>query len=212
MTSRIAVLASGSGSNLQALLDYFAGPGGDVGQIVWVGSNRADAGALARAHAVGIATHVLENPDNAAELLAQLRGADAQVVVLAGYLKLVPHAVVEAFHGHLLNVHPSLLPAFGGEGMFGSRVHEAVLAHGAKVSGATVHFVDDHFDRGAIAAQWPVPVRPDDTADTLAARVLHTEHHLLPRTVAAVACGALRLDENGRVQGEVVLPELGILQ
>ena len=212
MTSRIAVLASGGGSNLQALLDYFAGPGRDVGQIVWVGSNRADAGALARACAAGIATHVLESPDTAVELLAQLRGADADVVVLAGYLKLVPHEVVEAFHGHLLNVHPSLLPAFGGEGMFGSRVHEAVLAHGAKVSGATVHFVDDQFDRGAIAAQWPVPVRPDDTPATLAARVLRTEHQLLPRTVAAVACGALRLDETGRVRGEVVLPDLGILQ
>ncbi len=212
MTTRIAILASGGGSNLQALLDYFAGAGREVGQIVWVGSNRAESGALARAQAAGIATHVLENPDNAAELLAHLRGAHAEVVVLAGYLKLVPHEVVEAFHGHLLNVHPSLLPAFGGEGMFGSRVHEAVLTHGAKVSGATVHFVDDHFDRGAIAAQWPVPVRPDDTAERLAARVLRAEHHLLPRTVAAVASGALRLDENGRVHGEVVLPELAILQ
>ncbi|MBL0171800.1 MAG: phosphoribosylglycinamide formyltransferase [Gemmatimonadaceae bacterium] len=195
--ARIGVLASGSGSNLQALIDYFAGPGSDAGTIVWVGSNRADAGALARAAAAGIPHGVIANPDDAESQLAQFRAADVDLLVLAGYLKLVPPGVVAAYHGRLLNIHPSLLPAFGGAGMHGMRVHEAVLAHGVKVSGATVHFVDNEFDRGAIAAQWPVRVHVNDTPATLAARVLRAEHKLLPRTVAAVARGVIRLGREG---------------
>lgn len=206
--ARIAVLASGGGSNLQALLDYFAGPGRADGAIVWVGSNRADAGALARATAAGVPSGVIASVDDGAGLLAPLRVMQADVVVLAGYLKLVPADVVHAFRGRLLNVHPSLLPAFGGDGMYGMRVHEAVLAHGAKLSGATVHFVDEHFDRGAIVSQWPVRVLADDTPEVLAARVLRAEHALLPRTVAAVASGRVRLADDGRVVGDVELPAI----
>ncbi len=207
-TARIGVLASGGGSNLQTLLDYFAGLGRPDGAIVWVGSNRADAGALQRAQAAGVPAVVVSAPDDGDALLMQLRDARVDLLVLAGYLKLVPADVVHAFHGRLLNVHPSLLPSFGGEGMYGMRVHEAVLAHGAKVSGATVHFVDEHFDRGAIAAQWPVRVFSDDTPETLAARVLRAEHMLLPRTVAAVASGRVRLADDGRVMGDVELPDI----
>jgi folate-dependent phosphoribosylglycinamide formyltransferase PurN len=134
------------------------------------------------------------------------------VLVLAGYLKLVPSVVVNAYHGRLLNVHPSLLPAFGGEGMFGMRVHESVLAHGARISGATVHFVDEYFDRGAIVAQWPVRVLAGDTPETLAARVLRVEHQLLPRAVAAVASGTVHLGSDGRVHGDVDLPDLPRIQ
>jgi folate-dependent phosphoribosylglycinamide formyltransferase PurN len=101
----------------------------------------------------------------------------------------------------MLNVHPALLPAFGGAGMYGARVHAAVLAAGARVSGPTVHFVDEAYDRGAIAAQWPVPVFAHDTADALAARVLRAEHALLPRAVAAVAAGRIALGDDGRVRG-----------
>ncbi len=198
---RIAVLASGGGSNLQALIDHFAGDASAVGRLVWVGSNAADAPALKRARSVGIATGVIDDPANGAGVLAQLGAADVELVVLAGYLKLVPAVVVRAFHGRMLNVHPSLLPAFGGPGMFGEHVHAAVLAAGATVSGVTVHFVDEAFDRGAIAAQWPVPVHPDDTPRSLAARVLRVEHMLYPRCVAAVAAGALSLDATGRTQG-----------
>jgi folate-dependent phosphoribosylglycinamide formyltransferase PurN len=100
----------------------------------------------------------------------------------------------------MLNVHPALLPAFGGAGMYGARVHRAVLASGARVSGPTVHFVDEHYDRGAIVAQWPVPVRSDDTADSLAARVLAAEHRLLPRAVAHLAAGRVRLGPHGRAE------------
>lgn len=206
--ARIAVLASGGGSNLQSLLDYFAGPGGADGEIVWVGSNRADAGALSRAAAAGVATGLVQPHTDGPALLTQLRNARADLLVLAGYLKLVPIEVVQAFRGRLLNVHPALLPAFGGSGMYGRRVHEAVLAHGAKLSGVTVHFVDEQYDRGAIAAQWPVSVFDDDTPEKLAARVLRAEHALLPLTVAAVASGRVRLADDGRVVGNVALPAI----
>ena len=109
------------------------------------------------------------------------------LVVLAGYLKLVPPAVTRAFAGRIVNVHPALLPAFGGHGMYGLRVHAAVLAAGCTVTGVTVHLVDEQYDRGAILAQWPVPVLSGDTAESLAARVLLTEHRLLPRTVLGLA-------------------------
>ena len=108
-------------------------------------------------------------------------------MVLAGYLKLVPPSVVARFRGRMINIHPALLPDFGGPGMYGHHVHEAVLASGAKESGATVHFVDDAFDRGAIIAQERVRVEPGDTPDTLAARVLEAEHRLLPRVVLELA-------------------------
>lgn len=208
MRARIAVLASGGGSNLQVLLDHFAGPARTIGEIVWVGSNVVTAGALQRAAASHVDTGVIADFTDGAALLATLRAANADLLVLAGYLKLVPPEVVRAFRGRLLNVHPALLPAFGGHGMYGRRVHAAVIAHGARVSGATVHFVDEHFDRGAILAQWPVLVHNTDTPETLAARVLRAEHRLLPLAVAALANGDVSLDDDGRVVGEVVLPEL----
>lgn len=204
--ARIAVLASGGGSNLQVLLDYFAGPARAMGEIVWVGSDRSDAGALVRATTAGVATGVIAAPHDAGALLAQLDAVGAELVVLAGYLKLVPPEVVRAFHGQLLNIHPALLPAFGGPGMYGQRIHAAVLAHGALVTGATVHFVDEEFDRGPIVAQWPVPVLPGDTPALLAARVLRVEHRLFPLCVAAVASGAIVLGDDGRVHGHLDVP------
>jgi formyltetrahydrofolate-dependent phosphoribosylglycinamide formyltransferase len=180
---RVAVLVSGSGTNLQALLDTLNGS--TVARIVRVITNRADAGALDRARRANVATTVLQNPADANELLAALH--DVQLVVLAGYLKLVPTAVVAQFRGRIINIHPALLPRFGGPGMYGHHVHEAVLANGAKQSGATVHFVDEQFDRGEIIAQERVPVSPTDTPETLAARVLEAEHRLLPRVVLDLA-------------------------
>ncbi len=200
--ARIAVLASGGGSNLQALIDHFASSGRHAGDIVWVGSNRADAGAIARATTAGIPTAVVDDHANGDALLASLHAAGADLLVLAGYLKLVPPEVVRAFGGRLLNVHPALLPAFGGAGMYGQRVHAAVLESGATVTGVTVHFVDEQYDRGAIVAQWPVPVLPGDTPSTLAARVLRMEHRLLPLCVAGVASRSIVLGDDGRVHGE----------
>ncbi|MFL5495364.1 MAG: formyltransferase family protein, partial [Gemmatimonadales bacterium] len=109
------------------------------------------------------------------------------LVVLAGYLKLVPAPVIVRFRNRILNIHPALLPAFGGKGMYGHRVHEAVLASGARESGATVHLVDEAYDRGPVLGQARVPVLPDDTPDRLAARVLEVEHRLLPAVVLAAA-------------------------
>lgn len=192
MTSRVAVLASGGGSNLQALLDHLPRrsplPAADV---VLVASDRARAGALERGRAAGAATATLADPADASFLADLLDEHAVDLVVLAGYLRLVPEPVVRRFEGRMLNVHPALLPAFGGPGMYGRRVHEAVLQSGARVSGVTVHFVDEEYDRGRIVAQWPVPVLVSDTSETLAARVLHAEHLLYPRVVEAVAAGLL---------------------
>lgn len=192
MTTRIAVLASGGGSNLQALLDHHAALGDRrAGTVVLVASNRASAPALDRARAREIPAVVLDDPADGAALGALLEQHGVELVVLAGYLKLVPAAVTRRWADRILNVHPALLPAFGGAGMYGRRVHEAVLASGARVSGATVHLVNDEYDRGRIVAQWPVPVLPGDTPDTLAARVLRVEHLLLPRVVELAAAGRL---------------------
>lgn len=199
---RIAVLASGGGSNLQALLDFLDQRGesrrADVALVV---SNKADAGALRRAEARGIPTALVSGrAADAAPMEALFEEHQVDLVVLAGYLRLVPPALVRRMRGRILNVHPALLPAFGGPGMYGARVHQAVLAAGAALSGPTVHFVDEQYDHGAIVAQWPVPVLADDTAETLAARVLRAEHLLFPRIVDAVAAGAITLDAEGRVR------------
>ena len=138
-----------------------------------------------RARRAGVRTTVLRDPADADELLAAL--ADADLVVLAGYLKLLPARAVARFRQRAINIHPALLPAFGGPGMYGRRVHEAVLASGATESGATVHYVDEQFDRGPIIAQRTVPVLPGDTADSLAHRVLAVEHELLPQVVLDLA-------------------------
>lgn len=183
MPVRIAVLVSGGGTNLQALLDAL-GPTASAA-VTRVISSQANAGALDRARGAGIAAVTLRDPADPAELLAAL--GDAELVVLAGYLKLVPREVVARFRGRMVNIHPAMLPAFGGPGMYGRRVHEAVLASGAAVSGATVHYVDEHYDRGPIIAQQPVPVQPGDTPESLAARVLEAEHELLPRVVVMLA-------------------------
>lgn len=179
----VAMLVSGGGTNLQALLDALRDS--PVARIARVVSNRGDAPALERARRAGVPVQVLADPADPAELVRA--AGDARLVVLAGYLKRVPPAAVARFRWRLINIHPALLPAFGGDGMYGRRVHEAVLASGAALSGATVHYVDEEYDRGPILAQWPVPVRGDDTPDSLAARVLEVEHRLLPAVVLALA-------------------------
>ena len=185
MTMRIAVAVSGRGSNLDALLQIL-GPGA-AAQVVLVLSNRPDAGALSRAAAREVPSAVLRNPADSAEWLDLLARHTVDLIVLAGYLKLVPAEVIERYRGRILNIHPALLPAFGGPGMYGRHVHEAVLASGASESGATVHLVDEEYDRGTVLAQARVPVLPGDTPERLAARVLEVEHRLLPAVVLAAA-------------------------
>ena len=153
-------------------------------------------GAAAAGFSVSVYEHSLLSPREmgperfAGELLAALEAHGVQLVVLAGWLQLLPPAVVSRWEGRIVNIHPALLPAFGGSGMYGLRVHRAVLDSGARVSGATVHLVDERYDEGRIIAQWPVPVLPDDTPETLAARVLRVEHLLLPAAVERIATGA----------------------
>jgi formyltetrahydrofolate-dependent phosphoribosylglycinamide formyltransferase len=193
MTARIAVLASGRGSNLQALHAYLERVGG--ADVVLVVSDRADSGALAWARDRHIDASPLDaGGPHADALLRLLATSHTDCVVLAGYLRLVPPEVVRSYRGRMLNVHPALLPAFGGPGMYGPRVHRAVLESGARVSGPTVHFVDEIYDHGPIIAQWPVPVYAGDSEATLAARVLRAEHLLLPRVAHQVASGRITID------------------
>jgi formyltetrahydrofolate-dependent phosphoribosylglycinamide formyltransferase len=184
MTMRIAVAISGRGSNLEAL--FRALPPGASAEIVLVVSDRAAAG-LERARSRGVQAEVLSDPTDAADWLKLLRKSGAELLVLAGYLKLVPAPVIAAYRGRIINTHPALLPAFGGKGMYGEKVHRAVLASGAKQTGVTVHLVDEVYDHGEVLAQRKVPILPGDTPDLLAARVLEVEHQLLPAAVLAAA-------------------------
>lgn len=182
---RVAVMASGGGTNLQALLDTCRG--GAPARVVLVASNRAEAGALRRAAEAGVPTHVFADHTDGPAMVELFRSHDVELIVLAGYLKLVPEVVVNEFAGRMLNIHPALLPSFGGSGMYGLRVHRAVLDAGSTVSGPTVHLVTAEYDKGPIVAQWPVPVAADDTPESLARRVLAVEHQLLPAVVLAAA-------------------------
>lgn len=206
---KAAVFASGSGSNFQALLEAERADGeAHPWRIALLVSDRESAGALERARQGGVPNRVIpvggrDAESVAMETLQALEAAEVEVVFLAGYLRLIPAAVVERFRNRILNIHPALLPAFGGKGMWGRHVHAAVLEAGCRVTGPTVHLVDEVYDRGAILAQWPVPVRADDTPESLAARVLEVEHRLYPRA-AAHLCRALQdgrpprpLDESG---------------
>jgi phosphoribosylglycinamide formyltransferase 1 len=188
MPSRLAVLASGRGSNLQAIVDHFDNLARErIAKVVLVASNRADSPALIRAATASIDIADFDAADDGGQLLALLRQFRVDLVVLAGYLKRIPSKVIREYAGRIINIHPALLPAFGGEGMYGARVHEAVIASGAKETGVTVHMVDDDYDHGPIVAQWRVPVEKSDTAESLAARVLNVEHIVYPRTVEMVA-------------------------
>jgi len=189
---RIALFASGGGTNLQSLLDSLIGRSAPWGRVVLVISDRADAGALDRARGAGVPAEVVPVAGRPADevmtaMLAALERYAVDTIALAGYLRLVPAEVVARFRGRIVNIHPALLPAFGGKGMYGRRVHEAVLASGCRVTGVTVHHVDERYDEGRPVAQWPVPVFPGDTPDELAARVLRVEHALYPLALERLA-------------------------
>lgn len=202
MRKRIAVFASGGGSNLHSLLQHFSALGEQrPGDVVLVASDRASAGALERGRGAGAAVVAMDKALRTSGLLTLLREHTIDLVVLAGYLRFVPAEVTRAYRGHMVNIHPALLPAFGGEGMYGHHVHEAVIARGVRVSGATVHFVDEVYDHGRIIAQWPVPVFAHDTAASLAERVLAVEHALYPRVVQHLASGKISLGDDGLVVG-----------
>ena len=190
---RVGVLISGRGSNLQALIDAQAA-GTLGGAIVVVVSNVAGAAGLERAHAAGIPTHVREHrglprADHEAQVLELLRAARVDLVCLAGYMRLLSAAFVNDAPGPILNVHPSLLPAFPG-----LEAQRQAWEHGVKVSGATVHLVDAALDAGPIVLQEAVPVRAGDSAESLAARILEAEHRIFPRAVHIVLGGRYRVE------------------
>jgi phosphoribosylglycinamide formyltransferase-1 len=194
---RTAVLISGRGSNLGSLIEAARAPDYPA-QIVLVISNKAEAGGLTIAQRAGIPTKVIPHKEFAsredfdAAIDAALREADVSLVCEAGFMRIHSEWFVKRWEGRILNIHPSLLPAFPGV-----RVHEQALAAGVKVSGCTVHFLTAELDSGPIIAQTSVPVLPGDTAETLAARVLEQEHDLYPEALKLVAEGKVKL-ENGR--------------
>ena len=194
----IAILASGSGTNMQAIIDACA-EGRLPAEVRAVIGNNSRSGALARARAAGIPTHHLSGRthldpgalDQATE--RTLTQSGATVVCLAGYMKLLGPRTLAAYRGRILNIHPALLPKFGGKGFYGHAVHEAVLAAGEPESGPTVHVVDEVYDHGPILAQSRVPVLAGDTPDSLAARVLKQEHNLYVETLKRIATGEIEL-------------------
>jgi phosphoribosylglycinamide formyltransferase 1 len=207
---RVGVLVSGGGSNLQALVDACRA-GAVPAEIAVVISNVPAAFALVRARQCGIPAAVFDHrtfgsPEAfEAEVRAALDRQRVGLVCLAGFLRILSPGFVDAFAGRIMNIHPALLPAFGGKGMYGERVHRAVLAAGVRISGCTVHFVTAVPDGGPIIAQAAVPVEDDDTPHTLAARVGREERRLYPLAVALFAQGRLRIEGN-RVR---TLPALG---
>ena len=183
--TRIAVFCSGGGSNFKSIYRSIAEKPLNA-EVVLCLSNRSQCGAMEFAHEQGIATvHITEKQfgtfdEFAAAMVKRLKDAQIDIVLLAGYMRKVPDAVVRAFPDKMLNIHPALLPKFGGEGMYGMYVHSAVLEAGETQSGATVHFVNEEYDKGKILLQRAVPVLQGDTPELLAARVLACEHQLYP--------------------------------
>jgi phosphoribosylglycinamide formyltransferase-1 len=199
MRLRLAFLASHGGSNVQAILDACREGRLDAEPCVVI-SNNSDAAVLDRAQAERVPAFHLSahtHPDSARldeAILATLEKHRVNVIVLAGYMKKLGPRTLARYRGRVLNIHPALLPKFGGQGMYGRRVHEAVLAAGEKVSGVTIHLADEEYDRGRILAQKTVPVMPGDSADTLAARVLEAEHQIYAETLQRIARGEIELE------------------
>ena len=197
----VVVFGSGRGTNFKAVLDAIADGSIPLARISLVISNNATAGILDIARSGNIpALHISQKQFETEEtfvaaLLETLRSHGTDLVVLAGYMKRLPPPVVHAYRNRIINIHPALLPKFGGHGMYGIHVHEAVLAAHETVSGATVHLVDEEYDRGPVLLQRTVPVLPEDTPETLAARVLVAEHQLLPDAIRLFS--EERVDING---------------
>jgi phosphoribosylglycinamide formyltransferase-1 len=195
---RLGVLASGGGTNLQAIIDACE-QGRIPARVVVVISNNSRAGALERARRHGITALHISNyhyPDDAdldTAVAQALQQHAVDLVLFAGYMKRRGPGFLRAFPGRVLNIHPALLPKFGGTGMYGMNVHRAVLSAREQISGATVHVVDGLYDHGPILAQRTVPVLPDDTPEELAARVLEVEHQIYPSVIGRIARGEIKL-------------------
>jgi len=198
-TLRLGVLVSGRGSNLQAILDH-AQRGELDAQVAVVISDVPDAYALERARRAGVPAIAVPRNEYTSKdkfnraVLEHLRAHDVDLVVLAGYLRILSDELVDAYQGRIMNIHPSLIPAFCGRGMHGLKVHQAALDYGVKVTGVTVHFVEKEVDTGPIILQRAVPVEDDDDAETLAERVLHQEHQIYAEAIQLFAQGRLKVE------------------
>ena len=203
---RIALFASGRGSNFRSIDQALLALDEPPAEIVLCVSNNPDPGAFEYARTRGIETirlsprMFLQESEYASVLMETLRERRVDLLVLSGYMRKLPEAVVHEYRGRILNIHPALLPDFGGQGMYGEHVHRAVIASGASQTGVTIHLVDEDYDTGAIVAQQKVQVNADDTPETLAARVLAVEHQLYPRVVIETAEKLRRKDTGVRSQ------------
>ncbi len=180
----IAVFASGSGTNAENIMRHFSGS--PLARVALLVADNPDAYALQRAGRFGVPTIVVPRADfrsGGAEALAALDRHRIDYIVLAGFLSLVPAAIIDAYRGRIVNVHPALLPAYGGKGMYGDRVHRAVIENGERESGITIHHVDEVYDSGSTIAQYRVAVAPDDTPETLAAKIHVLEYEYFPEVI-----------------------------
>ncbi len=199
--TRFAVFASGRGSNFSAIYDQIQ-TGSIDGEIVCVLSSQKHAPVLEKARQFGIeALHKNSSQypsiaDFTADLIQTMRQRQAEYILLAGYMKKIPSALLREFPNRVVNIHPALLPAFGGKGFYGEKVHQSVIERGVKWSGVTVHFVDEIYDHGPIIYQYPVRVLDDDDAGTLAARVLEYEHQAYPKVVRWLSKDWIQLKDN----------------
>ncbi|MDR1866519.1 MAG: phosphoribosylglycinamide formyltransferase [Bacteroidales bacterium] len=195
----IVIFASGSGSNVQRIAEYFST--GDTLRILGIYCNRADARVLERAKNLHIPALVFGKDEfyHSDEILDRLKALAPDLIVLAGFLWKVPEKIIRAFPQRIINIHPALLPLYGGKGMYGEHVHRAVIANGEKQSGISIHYVDENYDRGALIMQEKCEVLPGDTPETLAERIHQLEHAHFPATIEQVllqqrntACDGLR--------------------
>lgn len=189
MKKNIAIFASGSGSNTENIIRYFRE--NEAIQVSLVLSNRSDAYVLERAHRLGVPCNVFPKEDWMAgdEILAVLQEYHIDFVVLAGFLVRVPDLLLHAYPNKIINIHPALLPKFGGKGMYGDRVHEAVVAAGEKKSGITIHYINERYDEGNIVFQAVCPVLPTDSPEDVAKKVHALEYEHFPRVIERVLCG-----------------------
>ncbi len=197
--TNIAVFASGHGTNFQAIIDGIESGYIKNARIVLCLVDRKEAGALDRARKHGIPTVIVErnmfasHKDFEDAITNEVDKANAELILLAGFMKILSPAFVNRYPDRIMNIHPALLPSFGGKGLYGLKVHQAVLDYGTKITGCTVHFVDEECDHGPIIIQAPVPVQDDDTPETLAKRVLEQEHKIYPEAVRLYCEGKLQI-------------------
>ena len=204
----IAIFISGRGTNLQAIIDYFKQS--TVAQVALVFSNKKDAYGLIRAKRANIPTFSFARGDfnTRDEFIKKLKKLLSEhridIIALAGYTRKVPPEIIQEYRHRIVNIHPALLPFFGGKGFYGIEVHRRVLASGMKLSGVTIHFVNEEYDRGEIIYQECVPILFGDTPETLQARVLEREHYLYPRIIEKLATGKISvIDNKVRIDGQI---------